>query len=227
VTTRIAPSAALEAAIEEGVTAFLGRARYERAPEARLAEREPSAQVQTAEGELEVQVPQVRGAAEKFVSSVIPNGRTALPMRPLEALIIGGWGRGLSDRDFESLASEAGLGQVSKSTVSQITKELRARYQAFRACGLGEVELLVLFCDAIYLPTRPSCAKEGVLVAWRWRCNGTPHRRRPRHEGACAARWARTAAHGDAREQPSPSLSPLRSERPDLRGLRPRRRRTV
>jgi Transposase, Mutator family len=50
--------------------------------------------------------------------------------------------------------------------VSEITKELRARYQAFRARSLGEVELLVLFGDAIYLPTRPSDGKEGVLVAW-------------------------------------------------------------
>jgi len=46
---------------------------------------------QTAEGELEIQVPQIRGAAEKFVSSVIPNGRTALRTRPLEAMIIGAW----------------------------------------------------------------------------------------------------------------------------------------
>jgi putative transposase len=88
-------------------------------------------QVQTAEGELEIQVPQIRGAAEKFVSSVIPNGRTALRTRPLEALIIGAWVRGLSDRDIESLVEEAGLGQISKSAVSEITKELRARYQAF------------------------------------------------------------------------------------------------
>jgi hypothetical protein len=45
------------------------------------------------------------------------------------------------------------------STVSQITQELRARYLAFRARGLGEVELLVLFCDAIYLWTSsaPGC----------------------------------------------------------------------
>ena len=50
--------------------------------------------------------------------------------------------------------------------MSQITQELRARYQAFRARGLGEVELLVLFLDAIYVPTRPSGSKEGVLVAW-------------------------------------------------------------
>ena len=86
-------------------------------------------------------MPQIRGAAVRFVSSVIPNGRTALRNRPLEALIIGGWVRGLSDRDIE---------------VSETTKELRARYQAFRARGPGEVELLVLFLDAIYLPTRPS-----------------------------------------------------------------------
>jgi transposase-like protein len=197
VSTRIAPSAALEAAIEEflaeglgdgerlaeigrlgarlvlqraveeEVTAFLGRARYERTPEARGSRNgNRPRQVQTAEGELEIRVPQIRGAAARLVSSVIPNGRTALRTRPLEALIIGGWVRGLSDRDIESLASEAGLRQISKSTVSEITKELRARYQAFRARSLGEVELLVLFCDAIYLPTRPSGGKEGVLVAW-------------------------------------------------------------
>ena len=195
--TRIAPSAALEAAIEEflaeglgdgerlaeigrlgarlvlqraveeEVTASPGRARCERTPEARGSRNgNRPRQVQTAEGELAIRVPQIRGAAARCVSSVIPNGRTALRTRPLEALIIGGWVRGLSDRDIESLASEAGLGQISKTTVSEITKELGARYQAFRARSLGEVELLVLFCDAIYLPTRPSGGKEGVLVAW-------------------------------------------------------------
>jgi hypothetical protein len=72
-------------------------------------------------------VPQVRGAAERIVSSVIPHGRTALQTRPLEALIIGGWLCGLSDRDVESLVHEAGLGQISKSAVSEITEGLRAR----------------------------------------------------------------------------------------------------
>ena len=164
---RLGARLVLQRAVEEGVTAFLGRARYERTPEARGSRNgNRPRQVQTAEGELEIQVPQIRGAAEKLVSSVIPNGRTALRTRPLKALIIGGWVRGLWDRDIESLVAEAGLGQISKSTVSQITRELRACYQAFRARGLGEVHLLVLFCDAIYLPTRPSWAKEGVLVAW-------------------------------------------------------------
>jgi len=85
----------LQRAIEEEVDAFLGRTRYERKPEA-LGWRNGNRpkRVQTAEGELEIQVPQIRGAVEKFVSSVIPNGRTALRTRPLEALIIGAWVRG-------------------------------------------------------------------------------------------------------------------------------------
>ncbi|MGH9072228.1 MAG: IS256 family transposase, partial [Acidimicrobiales bacterium] len=86
--------------------------------------------------------------------------------RPLEALIIGAYVRGLSDRDIESLIQEAGLGKLSKSTASRVCRELRDRYRAFRARSLAEVKLLVLFLDAIYLPTRPSGAKEGVLVAW-------------------------------------------------------------
>jgi putative transposase len=164
---RLGARLVLQRAVEEEVTAFLGRARYERTAEARGSRNGNRPRpVQTAEGELEIQVPQVRGAAERFVSSVIPNGRTAVRTRPLEALVIGGWVRGLSDRDIESLVAEAGLGQLSKSAASQICQQLRARYQAFRARGLGEIQLLVLFLDATYLPTRPSGAKEGVLVAW-------------------------------------------------------------
>src|SRR5207245_2443469 len=80
--------------------------------------------------------------------------------------IIGSYVRGLSDRDIESLTVEAGLGQVSKTTVSRICRELRDRYRAFCSKSLAEVSLLVLFLDAVYLPTRPSGDKEGVLVAW-------------------------------------------------------------
>ena len=58
-------------------------------------------------------MPQVRGTAERFISRVFPDSRTVVRTRPLEALIIGGYVRGLSDRDIESLMQEAGLGQVS------------------------------------------------------------------------------------------------------------------
>ncbi|MCX6553382.1 MAG: transposase [Acidobacteria bacterium] len=43
---------------------------------------------------------------------------------------------------------------------------------AFRARSLGEVRLLALFMDAIYLPVRPEGPKEGVLVAWGFTTEG-------------------------------------------------------
>jgi len=56
--------------------------------------------------------------------------------------------------------------------VSGICRELRDRYRAFRARSLGEVRLLVLMLDAIYLPVRPDGPKEGVLVAWGFTTEG-------------------------------------------------------
>jgi putative transposase len=164
---RLGARLVLQRAVEDKVTAFLGRARYQRTPEAAGSRNgtRPKA-IQTAEGEISVDMPQVRGAAAQFISRVFPDSRTVIRTRPLEALIIGGYVRGLSDRDIESLMQEAGLGQVSNSTASRICRELRASYKAFCARSLAEVELLALFLDAIYLPTRPSGDKEGVLVAW-------------------------------------------------------------
>jgi transposase-like protein len=170
---RLGARLVLQRAVEDEVTAFLGRARYQHAPEAagsRNGTRPKTAQ--TAEGALSVEMPQVRGAAERFISRVFPDARTVIRTRPLEALIVGGYVRGLSDRDIESLLAEAGLGQVSKSTASRICRELRARYTAFCARSLADVELLALFLDAIYLPTRPSGTKEGVLVAWGYATQG-------------------------------------------------------
>ncbi len=170
---RLGARLVLQRAIEEEVTAFLQRARYERTPRAQGSRNGVRPRrIQTAEGELEVAIPQLRNCAERFVPSIIPDTKVAIRTRPLEALIIGAYVRGLSDRDVESLIVEAGLGTVSKSTVSRICQELRDRYKAFRARSLAEVDLLVLFMDAIYLPTRPSGAKEGVLVAWGYTRDG-------------------------------------------------------
>jgi putative transposase len=69
-------------------------------------------------------------------------------------------------RDVEALCEEAGLGQVSASSVSRICSELKDRYRAFRERELSQVDLVALFLDAIYLPVRPIGRKEGVLCAW-------------------------------------------------------------
>jgi transposase-like protein len=180
---RLGARLVLQRAVDEEVTAFLGRARYERT-EAATGSRNGvrTRRIQTAEGEIDIAVPQVRDSLTRFVSSTIPDTKAIIRTRPLEALVIGAYVRGLSDRDIESLAAEAGLGHIGRSTVSTICRELHERYRAFRAKGLGEVRLLVLSLDAIYLPVRPEGPKEGVLVAWGFSTEGRagPARHLPR-----------------------------------------------
>ncbi len=170
---RLGAQLVIQRAMEDEVAVFLGRARYAREPEARgWRNGQRPRQIQTAEGPLTVEVPQLRGTLTRFVSEVIPDVRGIIRTRPLEALIIGAYVRGLSDRDIEDLAREAGLGQLSRSSVSRLCRELRDRYHAFRARSLADVRLTALFCDAIYLPVRPDGPREGVLVAWGFDLDG-------------------------------------------------------
>jgi Transposase, Mutator family len=85
------------------------------------------ARVQTAEGELSVELPQVRAAAEPFVSKLFPRGTKLLRTEPLRAMVVGAFVRGLSMRDVESRCEQAGLGQLSTSIASRICSELRRR----------------------------------------------------------------------------------------------------
>ncbi len=166
---RLGARLVIQRAVEDECDAFLGRARYERkSSEASAGSRNGyrPKRLQTAEGELPVEMPQVRGAVEPYVSKLFPRGERFLRTEPLKALVIGGFVRGLSMRDVESLCVEAGLGAVSKSAASRICKELRERYKAFMARDLGHIDLTCLFLDAIYLPVRPTGVKEGVLCAW-------------------------------------------------------------
>src|SRR3954467_5462315 len=158
----------IQRAVEEEFDAWLGRARYERRPESETGMRNGfrARTLQTAEGELSVEIPQVREAAAPFVSKLFPRGTKLLRTEPLKALVIGAFVRGLSMRDVESLCEEAGLGSVSKATASRLCTELRDRFQAFQRRDLYEIRLVSLFLDATFLAVRPSGPKEGVLVAW-------------------------------------------------------------
>ena len=111
---RLGAQLVLQRAVEDELEAFLGRARYARTPGA-VGSRNGSRprRVQTAEGEITIAMPQVRGSLARFVSSVIPDTKGIVRTRPLEALVIGAYVRGLSDRDIESLAREAGLGTTT------------------------------------------------------------------------------------------------------------------
>jgi putative transposase len=72
----------LQKAIEEEVEAFLGRARYERTPSATGSRNGTRPKpIQTAEGEITLDMPQVRNTAERFVSRVIPDTKAVVRTR--------------------------------------------------------------------------------------------------------------------------------------------------
>ena len=164
----------IQRAVEEEFDAWLGRARYQRRPDLEAGMRNGfrSRTLQTAEGELSVEIPQVREAAAPFVSKLFPRGTKLLRTEPLKALVIGAFVRGLSMRDVESLCEGAGLGSVSKATAARICAELRDRFAAFKRRDLDEIRLVALLLDATFLSVRPSGPKEGVLVAWGFTDSG-------------------------------------------------------
>jgi putative transposase len=165
----------IQRAVEDEFDAWLGRSRYERRPDYQRGLRNYDSglgngfrarRVQTAEGELEIDIPQVREAAETFASKLFPRTPKLLRTEPLKALVIGAFVRGLSMRDVESLCEQAGLGRLSKSTASRICEELKERFEAFKRRSLYDVQLVALFLDATFISVRPSGPKEGVLVGW-------------------------------------------------------------
>ena len=158
----------LQQALEEELTEFLGRDRYERRGEP-LSYRNgyERVTVKTTAGPLELSRPRVRNAsALGFCSEIV--GKGVCRTHALEALVVCSFLRGLSVRDVEAALEEASDGPVlSKSTVSRICAETRERYRAWCERDLREHDLLYLFLDAVYLKLRPDdTPAEGVLVAW-------------------------------------------------------------
>lgn len=158
----------LQQALEDEVTEFIGRERYERSDGAAIYRNgyEPRT-IKTTSGRVELERPRVRGAAEcGFESRVL--GKGVARTHALEALIIVGFLRGLSVRDVEAVLEEAfGEQVVGKSTVARVCQDTRERYRAWCERDLSAHDVVYLYLDAIYLKLRPDDEPaEGVLVAW-------------------------------------------------------------
>jgi transposase-like protein len=158
----------LQQALEDEVTEFLGRARYERAidPVSHRNGYEPRRVVTTA-GPVELERPRVRNAHELgFESRIL--GRHVARTYALESLIICSFLRGLSVRDVEAALEETfDEPVIGKSTVARVCQDTRERYRRWCERRLDEHDLVYLFLDALYLKLRPDDAPaEGVLVAW-------------------------------------------------------------
>src|SRR5436190_4693711 len=153
-----------------------GRGRYQRRGEEQLGSRNgyERGRLRTAEGFVDVAVPQVRGAGEPFRSSLMSflDGNSEV----LESLVIEMYARGLSTRDVEDAFRDAtGELLISKSAVSGITDRLWEDDQAFIARDLSDIDVEYLFADAIFESLRRQGAKEALLVAWCIDSDGRKH----------------------------------------------------
>src|SRR5256885_15839253 len=125
----------IQRAVEDEFDRWLGRARYERRPEAGPAKRNGfrPRHLQTGEGELRIEVPQVRETAIPFVSKLFPKWHCKRLLRtdPLKALVIGAFVRGLSMRGVGSLCEGGGVGRPPKAPGRPSCAERPQRFPVF------------------------------------------------------------------------------------------------
>jgi putative transposase len=156
--------------LEQEVTDYLGRGHYERREESNensgYRNGYRPARMDTAEGRVQLQVPQVRESAEPYRSRLVDFLRGNSDV--LERLAVEMYTRGLSTRDIEDAFREVtGDLLLSRTAVSAITDQLWADYQAFSERDLSCFEVEYLFLDGVYESLRRLAGlKEGVLVAW-------------------------------------------------------------
>jgi putative transposase len=165
---RLAAQRMVQEALEQELTDYLGRERYERQPaESRYRNGYKPGRIRSAEGEIALEVPQVRGTETPYHSKLLEflKGNSDV----LEYLVTQMYSRGLSTRDVEEAFRDPLTGQMllSRSAVSEITDSLWEDYQHFCQRDLSEFEVEYLFVDAIYESLRrQGNIKEALLCAW-------------------------------------------------------------
>lgn len=165
----------VQCAVELEVKELLGREYYEHASESREPGRRSgylARKIQTAEGSLEVKMPQVRETKRPFRSRIVDAyvARTA----SLEDLINRMYVHGLSTRDIETVLTELLEGKsVSKSVVSQLTERLAEDFEKFRKRDLSRERFWYVYLDGTFVKYRiESERKEPVLAAYGVREDG-------------------------------------------------------
>lgn len=158
----------LQRALEEEVTAFLGRGHYKRGARLQNGYRngyEP-ATISCGEGKIQVGLPQTRQTEFPFHSVILELWQRR--SENLEKLIPALYVKGLSQRDIErALKENLGVDKISQSVVSRLSKKIYSDFDKWRKRDLSGYKILYLFLDSHYLALRQGTdEKEGVLVAW-------------------------------------------------------------
>jgi len=165
---RLGANYMLQVAVEQEVEDFLGRGHYRRGSRKQEGWRngyEPG-KVKTANGLLEIALPQLRATKETYHSRLAQMFREGSDV--LGRMVTEMYVRGLSTRDVEGMFIQTiGKQLLSRSSVSRITRRLQKDFDTWRKRDLSGLKVLYLFLDAVYLPLRQGVRqKEGVLCAY-------------------------------------------------------------
>ena len=177
---RLGAQLLMQAALEAEVTEFLGRERYKRTaacPDAAAGSRNGyrPVTVKTTTGPVTLERPKLC-AAPLQCSRRGCSANTSTKTNALETLVIAAFVRGLSVRDVQATLADA-LGDqaaISKSTVSEVCKAIRAEYQEWAHRRLDEVTLDYLFLDASFFRIQSRSPAEPILAAWGITTGGKP-----------------------------------------------------
>ena len=159
----------LQRVLEEEVTEFLGRTRYQRrsavdgTPGSRNGHGKLR-QVSLMSGTIEVRRPRVRGLEERFESRILPlfMRRTHEVTRMLPELYL----HGLSQGDFE-LALRGLLGNgapLSASSIGRLRAQWEEELETWRERRLDDRELVYAWADGIYVKAGLEKDKAALLV---------------------------------------------------------------
>ncbi len=174
-TIRLGAQLMLQKAVELEVAEFLGRDHYQRHGDSLLRGYRngyADKRVQTAEGPIQLKMPQVRNTIDAFESVWLQS--LVRRSDKLAALIPQLYVKGMSTRDIEAALTETlEVEGVSKSAVSQLCRALQQDFGRWQERDLWEHQILYLFCDGIYLRLRPDEGKAtAVLCACGIRADG-------------------------------------------------------
>ena len=159
----------LQRVLEEEVTEFLGRTRYQRRSAVDGTPGSPNGhgklrQVSLMSGTIEVRRPRVRGLEERFESRILPLflRRTHEVTRMLPELYL----HGLSQGDFE-LALRGLLGNgapLSASSIGRLRAQWEEELETWRERRLDDRELVYAWADGIYVKAGLEKDKAALLV---------------------------------------------------------------
>jgi transposase-like protein len=142
-----------QALMEADVSAQIGAARHERAPEQRTAHRNGyrDRQWDTRAGTVELAIPKVRSGSY-FPDFLLEPRRRA--EKALASVVAQAYVEGVSTRRVDDVAKAMGIEQISKSQVSRMASELDEVVEQWRNRPLDDGPYPFLWVDALVLKVR-------------------------------------------------------------------------